>query len=481
MNPTLPKTGRPRDEILHELESFGTGDPDYRAGRAWSLVYWRDSDYHEFLGEAWNRYSSANGLNPGAFKSLKRMERDVLRVASELFHGTDDFCGVMTSGGTESCLLAAKTYRDWGRAERGIRKPEMIIPESAHVAWDKGAEYFGLRIRRARLRDDWTVDPEHVRRLVNRNTVMILAGAPEYPHGSIDPVRELSEIAVNRGIPLHVDACVGGFILPFLEKAGVSLPDWDFRVPGVTSISADVHKYGFAAKGASLILYREMRHFRHQIFVQQDWPGGVFASPALLGTRPGGAYAAAWAAIQAHGEEGYVQNAERVRDATARLLAGIREIPGLEILGNPLASIFSYRSTDPAVGIFAVGDRMEARGWHIDRIQRPDALHAMVTPGHDKVVDAYLKDLAECVGEVRANPALAATGQAATYGLISKIPLRGLVRKQVLDMFAETYRLSGGEIDLTTAPGMDGAVGDGETGKKPGLVDRALAWYLSRK
>lgn len=480
MQACLPKKGRPYGEVLADLEGFGKDDPAYKEAKTWSLVYYLDAEYTGFLESAYGTYFSANGLNPTAFKSLKRFEREVLRVTSELFHGNDDACGVMTSGGTESCLLAVKTYRDLGRS-KGIRKPEMILPETAHVAWEKGAEYFGVRIRRAPLAADYGVDVDAVRRLVNRNTVMILGSAPEYPHGVIDPIARLGELALSAKVPLHVDACVGGYLLPFIERLGVELPAWDFRVPGVSSISADIHKYGFAAKGASCILYRDLDTFRHQVFVYEDWPGGVFASPALLGTRPGGAYAAAWAAIQANGEDGYLELARRTMDATKRLLAGIRAIPGLAVIGEPKASLFSYRSTDPAVNIFAVGDEMEKKGWHIDRLQRPDALHAMVTASHDRVVDEYIADLAQAVGHVRAHPELAESGQAATYGMISHIPLRGMVRKQVLDMFASSYRLSAGEIDLSDSQALAAGGADGGGEAKPGLVQRVLNWYVKRQ
>jgi len=479
MQTYLPKKGRPYDEVLADLDGFGKDDPAYKDAKTWSLVYYLDAEYTGFMESAYGKYFSANGLNPTAFKSLKRFERDVLRVTSELFHGNDDACGVMTSGGTESCLLAVKTYRDLGRS-KGIRKPEMILPETAHVAWEKGAEYFGVRIRRAPLAADYGVDVDAVRRLLSRNTVMLLGSAPEYPHGVIDPIGRLGELALSAKVPLHVDACVGGYLLPFIERLGVQLPAWDFRVPGVSSISADIHKYGFAAKGASCILYRDLDTFKHQVFVYEDWPGGIFASPALLGTRPGGAYAAAWAAIQANGEDGYVELARRTMDATNRLLAGVRAIPGLAVIGEPKASLFSYRSTDAAVNIFAVGDEMEKKGWHIDRLQRPDALHAMVTASHDRVVDRYLADLALAVERVRAHPELAESGQAATYGMISHIPLRGMVRKQVLDMFAASYRLSAGEIDLSDSQAL--AAGGGEGGAAgPGLVQRLLNWYVKRQ
>ncbi len=476
----IPENGRPYDEILAELDTFGVDDPHYKDAKTWSLVYYRDKEYTDFLIEAYGKYFSANGLNPTAFKSLKRFENDIIAFTADLLHVDENACGVVTSCGTESCLLAVKTYRDWGRA-RGIKHPEMIIPETAHVAWDKGSEYFGVKTRRAPLGPDYKVDVAAVEKMINKNTVMILGGAPEYPHGQIDPIEKLSELAIKHQIPLHVDACVGGYILPFIEMNSRKLPLWDFRVPGVTSITADIHKYGFAAKGCSCIIYRNLDYFKHQVFVNQDWPGGVFASPALLGTRPGGSYAAAWAAIQANGLNGYKELAARTMAAADQMRSGISAIHGLQIIGDPLASLIAYRSIDPAINIFVVGDQMEKKGWFIDRLQRPDALHAMITAPHDRVVDQYLADLAECVAFAKAHPELADKGQAATYGMISHIPLRGMVRKQVLDMFASSYQISAKEIDLSDSSALSGGKSDGKVkAVMSGLVDKLIALYVKK-
>jgi glutamate/tyrosine decarboxylase-like PLP-dependent enzyme len=305
---------------------------------------------------------------------------------------------------------------------------------------------------------------------------MILGSAPEYPHGIIDPIPELGAVAYDRKVPLHVDACLGGFLLPFIEKLGYELPRWDFRVPGVTSISADVHKYAFSAKGASVILYRSVDILKHQFFVCENWPGGVFASPALLGTRPGGAYAAAWASIMALGEEGFLDNTREMMKATDKLKDGIRAIPGLAIVGDPKTAIFSYTSNAKDVNIYAVADQMEQRGWHIDRLQRPDALHAMVTPLHLKVASRYLMDLKLSVDHVRRHPELATKGGAAMYGMISHIPLRGMVKKTVLKMFTDMYGPDAKMIEP------EGASMEGEgQAEEPDLATRAAMWYLKMR
>ncbi|RYF40748.1 MAG: aspartate aminotransferase family protein, partial [Comamonadaceae bacterium] len=275
----LPREGRGRDEVLAELRGYGAEDPDYKANRLWSLVYYLGEEHEAFMGQAYQAFSSANGLNPTAFKSLKRFETEIIAAVAQLFHGGPGTCGVVTSGGTESCLLAVKTYRDLARAQRGVRRPEMVLPVTAHVAWFKAAEYFGVKPRLLALDADLRAETGKLTGLINRNTVMVLGSAPEYPHGTIDPIEAFGAIAQARGVPLHVDACVGGFILPFMAMNGRQLPLWDYRVPGVTSISADIHKYGFAAKGASTISYRNLDYLKHQMFVHTEWPGGVFASP----------------------------------------------------------------------------------------------------------------------------------------------------------------------------------------------------------
>lgn len=469
----LPERGRPRDEVLADLQRFAADDPDYKSGCLWSLVYWLDEAHDDFLGEAYQSFSSANGLNPTAFKSLKRLETEIVSAVAGLLHGGEETCGVVTSGGTESCLLAVKTYRDMARVKRGVKRPEMVLPVTAHVAWFKAAEYFNVRVRLLPLDGQLRADVRKLSRLVNRNTVMILGSAPEYPHGTIDPIEAMGEIAQACGVPLHVDACVGGFILPFIEMNGRPLPRWDYRVPGVTSISADIHKYGFAAKGASTITYRSLDLLRHQVFVYEDWPGGVFASPGILGTRPGGAYAAAWAAMQYFGQAGYRDLAARTMQAFDAMRDGIARIPGLYVMGAPSGPLLAYGSRDAQVNIFAVGDQLDAKGWKVNRLQKPDGLHAMITAGHLKVVDDYLRDLREAVDVVRANPQLAQQGSAATYGMLAHVPLRGMVREKVLDLFVQMYRAGGAEVDLHAAPPPQGRV--------DALLEKAARWYVQRQ
>ena len=472
----MPDKGQGSSQILDQLDTFKEHDPEYKNGKVWSLVYYIDEAHQDFLKESYFKYSCENGLNPTAFKSLKKFESEIISATANILNGTEEVCGVVTSGGTESCLMAVKTYRDMAKDKRGVKKPEMIIPESAHVAWYKASEYFGVKIRMVPLKEDLSPDLKKMKKLINRNTVMILGSAPEYPHGTIDPIEEMGALAQKYNIPMHVDACVGGFILPFMEMNGVDIPKWDYQVPGVTSISADIHKYGYAAKGASTITYRNLDYLRYQMFVQPNWSGGVFASSALLGTRPGGAYAAAWATLQYFGIDGYKKLADETWQAVSKLKEGVTAIPELEIMGIPMGPLFAYKSIDPSVNIYAVGDQMDAKGWQVNRNQKPNGLHAMVTAQHLKVVDQYLADLKECVAIVKANPELANQGGAATYGMMAHIPMRGMVKKKVLEIYSNLYKAGGGDLDLA-------AQADQETGEevKQGLVDRVLAWYVKRQ
>jgi glutamate/tyrosine decarboxylase-like PLP-dependent enzyme len=433
----IPKHGRTADDILAELGDRATADIDWRGGRVFSLVYHAGDAHEELLRRAHAAYASANLLNPYAFKSVKQLETDIVRAAGTLLH-CSGAVGTVTSGGTASILCAVAAYRDRARRRKPwVRRPQLVVPRTIHPAFDKAAHYFGVELVKTDVDADQRASVRAMERAITWRTIGMVASAPQYPHGVVDPIGELGELAMRRKLPLHVDACVGGFVLPWLERLGRAIPRWDFRVPGVTSISADLHKYGYAGKGASLLLWRSLDDMRHQIFVATDFPGGVYASPTLLGTRPGGPIAAAWAALQTLGEDGYLELARRAIDAADRLRAGITAIPGLGLLGRPDATIVSYRAD---VDIYAIADRLEARGWSVDRQHRPASIHLTVTANHAPIVEQYLHDLRAAVDEVRANPALAKSGSAPMYGMAAKLPVRGLVASNVRKLIAELYR-----------------------------------------
>ncbi|MBA3818138.1 MAG: aspartate aminotransferase family protein [Deltaproteobacteria bacterium] len=442
----IPKRGRTPADILADLEARNEQDTNWRDGRVFSLVYkvpgLVGEQHDSLLQRAHAMYSSANLLNPMAFKSLKQMETDIVEMAGRLFHCAGAV-GTVTSGGTESILCAVAAYRDRARRERPwIRRPELVVPQTIHPAFDKAAHYFGVKLVKVAVGADLRADVRAMGKAIGRRTIGIVGSAPQYPHGVIDPIADLGALAMKHEIPMHVDACVGGFMLPWLERLGRPIPTWDFRVPGVTSISADLHKYGYAAKGASLLIWRSIDAMRHQIFVSTDFPGGIYASPTMIGTRPGGPIAAAWAALQSLGEDGYLELARLTVDAADRLRAGIPRIRGLTLLGQGTATIVALGAN--GMDIYAIADRMETRGWTIDRMHRPAAIHLTVTANHATIVDEYLADLAASVAEVHGDPTLAKSGSAPMYGMAGRMPLRGLVASKVRKVIADLYS-SGGQ------------------------------------
>ncbi|MBL0212470.1 MAG: aspartate aminotransferase family protein [Myxococcales bacterium] len=443
---SIPRTGRTTDDILAELEQRKAKDTRWREGRVFSLVYHvpgSAGEAHEKLMQrAHALYASTNLLNPMAFGSLKQMETDIIEMTGRLFH-CSGAVGTVTSGGTESILCAVAAYRDRARRERPwVLRPELIVPTTIHPAFDKAAHYFGVKLVKVPIGDDLRADVPAMAKKISRRTIGLVASAPQYPHGVVDPIAELGELAQKHKLPLHVDACVGGFVLPWIEKLGRRVPRWDFRVPGVTSISADLHKFGYAAKGASVLIWRSIDAMRHQIFVATDFPGGIYASPTLIGTRPGGPIAAAWAALNSFGEQGYIELAKQALDAADRLRLGIEAIPGLALLGKGDATIVTYAAL--GMNVYAIADRMELRGWTLDRQHKPASIHLTVTANHGQIVDEYLADLRACVAEVRSDPSLAKSGSAPMYGMAAKMPIRGFVAAKVRKVMAEMYSRSGG-------------------------------------
>lgn len=401
----FPEQGTPREELLAEMRERKSSDADWRGGRTWSLVYGTgDEEVGRVLEEAFHLHLHENALNPLAFPSLRGYEREVVSWVGSLLHGGDRARGSMSSGGTESIFLAVQVARDRARAERGVREPEVLLPETAHPAFRKAAHYLDVRVRPVPVRGDLRADPGAAAELIGDRTALVVASAPCYPYGVVDPVPELAALAARAEVPCHVDACLGGLVLPFLERLGEEVPPWDFRVEGVTSISADLHKHGYAVKGASTIVHRSAEQFRYQVFVVEDWAGGVYGGATTAGTRPAGPIAAAWAVVRHLGLEGYLRLTEVVRDATRALREGIDAIEGLHVLGDPDATALAFGSDRHDV--FAVCDAMEDRGWRLDR--QVDSLHLIVTPRHAPVVDTFLADLAEAVaghGESRGREA----------------------------------------------------------------------------
>src|SRR5580704_16563070 len=414
----MPEQGLPRGEVMQQLLALKQGDQDWRGGRVFSLVYSAGDDVHELLSDAQALYSAENGLNVLAFPSIGVMQHDIVSNTATLL-GADEpesggaVEGYLTSGGTESLLQAVKTARDVGR-ERGIERPSVVAGESAHAAFTKAADYFDVDLVRVPVDAGFRTSAASLEAACSDDTILVVASAPTYPQGVIDPVADIAALAERRGILCHVDACMGGFLLPFLRDLERFDQPFDFRVPGVTSMSADVHKYGYASKGVSVVLYRSHELARKQLFVTTDWLGGFYASTAMAGTRPAGPIAAAWAAMMHIGTNGYIELTRVAHDAARALRAGIESVDGLEVRGDPRATVMAFGAQDPdTLDIFAVGERLSAEGWYLDRQNRPDSLHATVHAGSAATVPALVGDLRRAVAAVGTTRA---RGRYTTYG-----------------------------------------------------------------
>lgn len=434
----LPEHGRSRDEILAQMDTMRSRDANWRDGRVFSLVYFAGDDVLDLLYAASRKFFSENGLNPTAFPSLRRMETEILQIVAALF-SDENAVGTLTSGGTESILMAVKTARDWARKERpAVQRPRVLVPSTVHPAFVKAGHYFDVDVVHVPVGPDGRADVAATAAAIDDQTIMLVASAPSYPHGLMDPVTAIAALAQERGLLCHVDGCVGGFMLPFAERLGDKIPPWDFRVPGVTSISADLHKYGYAAKGASVILYKSRDLRQHQFEVYVDWPGGIWASPSMAGTRPGGPIAAAWAVLQYLGEDGYLRLAKQTLDAARALQAGVRTIEGLYVVGEPEISLFAIGSD--TIDLYGLADRLDARGFFLDRQHRPATLHLTVTPAHAPHVERLIAELAAATAEVRGQPP-SSEGSAAMYGMLGSLPDRAMVGgfvRQLLDGFDRT-------------------------------------------
>jgi len=392
---SFPQAGRPADELLAELAALRPGDIDWRGGRAFSLVYNTDDPGLEaLLHEVAGDFLHENALNPFRYQTLLKMETEVIGMGLDLFGANH---GALTSGGTESIFLAVQTARDDART-RNVTQPTLLCTDTAHPAFAKACHYLGVDEVRLPHGPDGRAVPEAYETAIDEHTALVVVSAPCYPFGVIDPVGPISALAAEHNVLCHVDACLGGWMLPWWAELGRPVPPWGFEHQGVTSMSADIHKYGYTFKGASLVLYRDQSLYQQQIFMFDQWPGGLYASSTAAGTRSGAPIAGAWAAINHLGRDGYLRLAARVADATDRFRAGIDAIDGLAVHHDPDLSIFEFGS-DPAadtpLDMAAVCDVMDDRGWNLDR--QNGGLHIMVAPGHDLVVDAFLADLADAV------------------------------------------------------------------------------------
>lgn len=400
----FPRSGRPPADVIADLDRKRERDVRWSDGKAFGMVYDGGPSVHEVAESAARLYLHENALNTMAFPSLGQIQSEVVGWTADLLHGPATTAGFLTSGGTESILCAVLAARERAAVERGIDRPEMVLAESAHAAFHKAAHVFGVKAHKTPVSSDWTADVNAMSAAINDNTVLVVGSAPQYPQGVIDDIPAIAALAAERDINCHVDACMGGFVLPFAERIGRAVPPWDFRVPGVSSISADIHKLGYSPKGASVILYANKELRRHQTFVFDDWLGGFYASPNLQGSRSGLPMATAWAVISHLGIEGYCELTRATLETADRLRSLIAATDGIHVLGDGSFHLVGM-ATDPnaahPIDVFALGDALARRGWFHDRQGPPDGLHSTVSAGNARVFDAYTTAFHEAVAEVR--------------------------------------------------------------------------------
>jgi sphinganine-1-phosphate aldolase len=437
---SLPAKGSGFDEVMGTLAKLKAKD-DRCEGKTFAYVYLTDknSDHHRAIEEASRMFMHENALNPTVFKSLRRMEVEVVSMLLRLVNAPAEAAGTLTSGGTESVLMAVKTWRDHARLHRpGVVSPNLVCVSTVHPAFEKAGHYFDVGVVHTPPGPDYACDVAAMERAIDGNTILLVVSAPQYPHGIIDHVEAVCELARRRGLPVHVDACVGGMMLPFVERLGHEVRPWDFRVPGVSSMSVDIHKYGYAPKGSSVCLFRDPAVRRLQFFQYATWPGGLFVSPSMTGSRGGGPIAAAWASLVTLGESGFLKLMGDALQAKAHILAEIKKTVGLEVIGNPQGTCISFRASQTSevdLSIYAVGEALEERGWKVDRQQLPPSIHLTVMPAHFAIKEKFATDLRDSVEAVRKDPAkYSQKGTAAMYGFVAKLPDESLVDK-ILNTF----------------------------------------------
>lgn len=426
----LPEHGVPREQVLADLEQMADAErARWESGQVSGAVYEGEPEHIELLNRAYALHSQSNPLHLDVWPSAAKLEAEIVSMTAGMLGADltdDEIVGTVTSGGTESIMLAMRAYRERGRAA-GIDRPVMVLPETAHAAFDKAADAFCIEQRKVPVTDEFVADVEAAAAAIDERTVVVVGSAPNFPHGLVDPIERLSEIARERGVGFHTDGCLGGFILPWAERLGHDVPPFDFRLPGVTSMSADTHKFGFAAKGTSVVLHRGEDRRHHQYFTFTDWPGGLYATPTFAGSRPGGLSAACWAAMVSFGESGYLDSTRRVLAAAAEMKDAIRAVEGLELIGDPLY-VLAFRSIEEGLDVYRVMDEMTARGWSLNGLQLPPAVHICVTLRHTQpeLTERFAADLRAATEAARAQPQ-AEGGLAPIYGLAASLPDRTLV------------------------------------------------------
>lgn len=419
---SLNYKGYKTEEITNKLLKL-KGSSNVDLNKVSGTLY-NDMEELELIQNIYPIFYKSNPLHPDIFPEISILEKNIIKIASNLFNGDENINGCMTSGGTESILMACYAYKNLGK-EKGITSPEIILPVTAHAAFDKAADYFGIKLHKIPVNfETYTLDIGFLINCINNNTIALVGSAPSYSHGIVDPLEKMSNIGEDFNIPMHVDACLGGFLLPFVENKSFK---YDFELPGVTSISADTHKYGYSPKGSSIILYRNEKYFKKQIFVQEDWNGGIYATPTIMGSKSGNNIALTWATLNYYGFKGYQDRTNKIISTTKNLVENIKNIENISILGNPQLNVIGLCSK--TLNIYQINQEMIKRGWNLNELQLPESIHLCVTLNHcsDEIVVKFIKDLRKSVDETIKS---STKGEqcASVYGSTQKIPDRRLIK-----------------------------------------------------
>jgi glutamate/tyrosine decarboxylase-like PLP-dependent enzyme len=436
----LPSKGLDRKAILSEIENITKLEENkWKNGYVSGAVYHGDSEHINFLNQVYALQSQSNPLHSDLFPSASKFESEIVSMTAQILGANQsegDICGVVSSGGTESILLAMKTYRDRCREVNSIYRPNIVLPVTAHAAFDKAGEYFNINIKRVPVDENFQADIKAIIKAINGNTICIVGSAPNFSQGVIDPIGKMSEIAQEYGIGFHVDACLGGFVLPFAERLGWPVKPFDFRLPGVTSISTDTHKFGYASKGTSVILYNKPELREYQYFTISDWPGGLYFSPTFAGSRSGALSATCWAAMLSMGQSGYMEAVQKILETAKIIIQGIGAIDELRVMGDPLW-VIAFESKE--MDIYKIMDHMTKKGWNLNGLHKPACVHICITLRHTKdgIAERFIADLKKTVSYLKENPSDLGK-MAPVYGMAASLPFRGIVRdllKKYMDLY----------------------------------------------
>lgn len=403
----IPQKGKAKEEIFKTLESYKGDDLDWKSGRVMGYVYDPGEKAKDVINQAYTMYLSENALDPLTYPSLLRLENEVVAMTAGLLNSPPEVVGNFTSGGTESLMLAVKTARDFARATQPhIKEPEMVLPITAHASLFKAAHYLGLKPVVTPVHDDsFKANVSAMRDAITDNTILLVGSAPGYAHGVMDPISEIAALAREKNLLCHVDACVGGIHLSYMRKLGFEVPDFDLNVPGVTSLTTDLHKYGYAAKGASIVLYQNKELRRYQIWACSRWTGYTIINPAVTSSKTGGPMAAAWAVLNYLGDEGYLEIVREVMAATQKLIDGINRIDGVRILGRPDMCMFALASDSEKINVYRLADEMKLKGWYLQpqfaRENSPANLHISMNRSSVPQAEAFLETFEKTIEEMK--------------------------------------------------------------------------------